>query len=134
MTGLVTLANAGVQARLLSALRTARTVRVCDCSAVWLGACSTKPLSAELKVQLGEPKLHVVAARTEGEMTVAPMVALPTVVIWKFLVTELLPRPMTKREPEPLPLVPGPPAAPEPTPSPAPAPASRSFEPGKGGR
>ena len=100
MTFLATLANAGTQASALSAVLTALTLTVCSTSETWLGTAKTKPALLAVKVQLGEPKLQVVAlvaAGVAGEVT--PNTTLPTDVTCTFLVTELLPAGMTKPAP-----------------------------------
>ncbi|MNN13223.1 hypothetical protein D3C81_1262490 [compost metagenome] len=53
-TGRVTLANAGTQAALLSLLRTAVTVSVSVFPAIRSGACTSRPESAKVRLQLVE--------------------------------------------------------------------------------
>jgi hypothetical protein len=51
----------------------------------------SSPLSTALNVQLGEPKLQVVALTALGETAAAPTLTLPTLVSCMRMSTELLP-------------------------------------------
>ena len=96
---MLVLAKAGVQAVLLSLLRTALTLTVWAVSLTWLGTSNRKPASAALKVQLGAPKLQVVALDAAGVLLLVPSSVAAVVVACRLTVVVLLPAAMLKLAP-----------------------------------
>jgi len=80
LTVLFTLAKAGVHSAVDVLFFTAVMDKVCAVPDTWWGTPSNKPLSAEVKLHNGLPKLQLVAAPAVGATAVAPSVTTPAVV------------------------------------------------------
>jgi hypothetical protein len=95
----VTLAKAGVQARPLSLLRTACTVKAWLLSLRWWGRSNSRPASAAVKVQAGLPKLQLAAFKAAGVLLATPSTAGVVVVTCTLTVVLPLPDGMLKAVP-----------------------------------